>query len=87
MIKIGRWYPHINVKVKKGHCRTVTQAGGCLLRLAWVPFIGDLSEAVTSGLVASRDSEEHASGMSLYRGRGRYPDGRCPDDGRCHLAA
>ena len=31
------------------------------LRLAWVPFIEDLSEALTSGLVAgSRDSEEHA---------------------------
>ena len=60
------------------------------LQLAWVPFIGDLSEAVTSGLVANRDSsrsEEHAYGMSLYRGRGRYPDGRCPDDGRYHLAA
>ena len=29
--------------------------------LAWVPFIEDLSEALTSGLVAgSRDSEEHA---------------------------
>ena len=44
-----------------------------------MPFIGDLSEAVTSGLVAgSRDSEEHAYGMSLYRGRGKYPDGRLP---------
>ena len=35
----------------------------------------------TSGLVAgSRDSrsEEHAYGMSLYRGRGKYPDGRLP---------
>ena len=53
-----------------------------MLQLAWVPFIGDLSEAVTSGLVASRDdpnlNEEHAYGMSLYRGRGKYPDGRLP---------
>ena len=75
------------LKSQMVYCRTVTQARRCLLRLAWVPFIGDLSEAVTSGLVASRDSEEHALGMSLYRGRGRYPDGRCPDDGRCHLVA
>ena len=31
------------------------------LRLAWVPFIEDLSEALTSGLVAgSRNSEKHA---------------------------
>ena len=44
-----------------------------------MPFIEDLSEAVTSGLVAgSRDSREHAYGMSLYRGRGRYPDGNMP---------
>ena len=36
------------------------------LHLAWVPFIEDLSEALTSGLVAgSRDSEEHAYCMSL----------------------
>ena len=33
----------------------------CELRLAWVPFIEDHSEALTSGLVAgSRNSEEHA---------------------------
>ena len=31
------------------------------LRLAWVPFIEDLLEALTSGLVAvSCDSEDHA---------------------------
>ena len=52
------------------------------LRLVWVPFIEDLSEALTSGLVASsHHSEEHASGMSLCRGRGKYPDGKCPYDG------
>ena len=49
-----------------GECRTVTRYT-LRFQLAWVPFIEDLSEALTSGLVAgSRDSsEERASGMSL----------------------
>ena len=44
------------------------QVWECWLRLAWVPFIEDLSEALTSGLVAgSRDSEQHASACP-YKG-------------------
>ena len=42
-------------------CHTVTSVRVTLLCLAWVPFIEDLLEALTSGLVASsHDSEEHA---------------------------
>ena len=42
-------------------CHMVTSLRVTLLHLAWVPFIEDLLEALTSGLVAgNHDSEGHA---------------------------